>query len=610
MKKVWIVSFLVFGVLIAGCDTQDSARSDGDSRVATGRTGTSYFFDKDLRPTVAQARPRGAKRDVAAEKPQAASAWQETSATPPQTTSAAPNQPTVPQPTTPQPELMTASVEDYTPVRTGYVEPAPSYFGTRPSYNRIGPDLVALSESGGNILSMIYPRPDYGILQVEKTMPTEVRLNTPFAYVIKVTNLTDVMLTDVVITETLSEDFALEASEPTATNNNGSLVWEIESLGPKASKSIRISGSATGSKQLAHFTAITHTIRDHAVVKVVEPTLELRKIAPSEALLCEPIPVDYVVTNTGTGAAQNVQIVDTLPTGLQTVDGRGKITLDAGTLKSGESRRFSVKIRATKTGAFTNKAVATSATGIRSESVATLTNVRQPILQITKSGPQRQYLGRPVTYEITVLNKGDGPARDTMIEDMIPPGVTGIEATSGALTSGSKLVWELGTLEPNVSKKVQVSYMPTRDGDLMATATATAYCAETVTDSAKTAITGIAAPRLAVIDLEDPVEVGHNTTYLITVTNDGSAADANVRIVCALDDKMQYVSSAGATAGSIMGKTVSFAPLRNLEPKAKATWRVVLRGARAGDARFKVTMHTDQLALPVEHTEATHIYQQ
>ena len=93
-------------------------------------------------------------------------------------------------------------------------------------------------------------------------------------------------------------------------------------------------------------------------------------------------------------------------------------------------------------------------------------------------------------------------------------------------------------------------------------------------------------------------------------------SEQNVRVAVdnciftVLDDKLQYVSSAGATAGSIMGKTISFAPLRNLDPKGKATWRVVVRGALAGDVRIKVTMHTDQLALPVEQTEATHIYQQ
>jgi hypothetical protein len=36
----------------------------------------------------------------------------------------------------------------------------------------------------------------------------------------------------------------------------------------------------------------------------------------------------------------------------------------------------------------------------------------------------------------------------------------------------------------------------------------------------------------------------------------------------------------------------------------------VVKGAQAGDVRFRVTMHTDQLALPIEEQEATHVYQQ
>jgi len=591
MKKVSILSLLVFAVLLSGCNASDTTESTGQSKPAVSKSGSSYFWDKDLRPTVAvpSTSARRTRPAIQAAKPQPEARVE----------------PTVQAPTT-EPEVMTASIQDFKPVTPQLVRPIQTYEGQV----SLRPGLVSVDEAGRNILSMTYPRPDYAILQVDKAMPKEVRFNIPFAYIIKVTNLTQAMLSDVVITETLSKEFEFKGSEPTAFNEDNKLVWEIDSLGPKASKSIRISGVATGSKQLEHCTAVTHTIRDCAVVNVVEPTLELAKGAPSEALLCEPIPVDFVVTNTGTGAAQNVQIIDTLPAGMQTADGKGKIVLDAGTLAAGESRRFSIKLRATKTGAYVNKAIATSAAGLKAESEATLTNVRQPILTIVKDGPKRQYLGRPVKYEITVTNTGDGPARDTMIEDIVPAGVTAIEATAGAQSTGSKLVWELGTLEPNVSKTVRVSYTPTKEGNVMATATATAYCAETVTDSTSTSVRGIAASRLQVIDLEDPVEVGMKTTYEVTVTNEGSAADANVRIACLLDDKLQYVSSAGATAGSIMGKTVSFAPLRKLEPKAKATWRIVVKGARPGDVRFKVTMHTDQLALPVEHMEATHVYQE
>jgi len=484
---------------------------------------------------------------------------------------------------------------------------------TVPGYGKTavtGRDLVSVNDAESSTFSITYPRPDYGIIQVDKAMPEEVRLNAPFVYTIRVTNLTEMMLTDIIVTEFLANEFEFKGSEPVAQAEDNKLVWRIDSLGPRASKSIRISGVATGTRPIELSTSITHTVRDSAVVKVVEPSLELVKIAPPEALLCEPIAVEFVVTNVGTGTAQNVQITDTLPAGLQTTDGRDRIALDAGTLAAGESRRFSIKLRAMKVGTYVNKAVATSASGLKAESEATLTNVRQPVLTLAKTGPRRQYLGRSVEYELTVTNKGDGPAQNTIVEDIIPPGVTNIEATSGAQFSGSKLVWELGTLAPNTSKTVRVSYTPTREGDVMATATATAYCAEPVSDSSKTAVTGIAAARVEVIDLEDPVEVGMTTTYAITVTNEGSAADSNIRITCLLDDKLQYVSSVGATAGSIMGKTVSFAPLRTLEPKARATWRVVVRGAVAGDVRVKVTMHTDQLALPVEQTEATHVYQQ
>ena len=597
MKKVLTVSMAICAVVLAGCGAPDAEQKPG-----VARSGRSYFWDKDLRPTVAVPARREARMDEATELNDRPLVAEEEAPSglyiEPATAPAAPERPRA--------EVLTASVEDLEPIPR-QVTPATQIHSER---FVLDTDLVAVDESGAHALSMIYPRPDYGIIQVDKSMPQEVRLNRPFAYVIKVTNLTNMMLTDVVIAETLSKEFEFKGSEPAARSENNRLIWEIDSLGPRANRSIRISGVASGSSPLEHCTAITHTIRDCAMVRVVEPTLELGRVAPSQAVLCEPIPIDYVVTNTGTGTAQNVQIVDTLPVGLQTTDGKGKVVLDAGTLMAGESRQFSIKLRATKTGAYVSKAVATSASGLLAESESTLTNVRQPILSITKSGPQRQFLGRAVTYEITVLNKGDGPARDTIVEDLIPPGVTSVEATAGAQSAGSKLVWELGTLEPNAAKTVRVSYTPTKEGDVMATATASAYCAETVTASTRTSVTGIPASRLQVIDMEDPIEVSSTTTYLINVVNEGPAADRNIRIICTLDDKVQYVSSAGATAGSIMGKTVSFAPLRSLEPKAKATWRVVVRGVRAGDVRFKVSMHTDHLALPIEHTEATHIYQQ
>jgi len=470
--------------------------------------------------------------------------------------------------------------------------------------------LVAIDGVGSSVISRTYPWTECGIIQLDKTVPKEVGLNRTFDYFIKVTNLTDVKLTDILITEELSDNFDFTSASPAAKEDLNKLVWEIPSLGPKASKLITVSGVATQTDPLEQSTnVITPIIPAHASIRVVQPRLELTKTTPAEALLCEPIPVVFVVANSGTGSARNVKIIETLPPGLLTFDGNSKLVFDVGTLTEGQSQQFSAELRATKTGSYTSKAVASSTTGLSAESAETTTLVDMPVLTITNNGPQQQYLGRPLTYEIIVANNSTTPAKNTVIEDNIPEGVTSTEASTGAKLSGSKLIWELGTLAPNTFKKVRVSYLPTEAGTLTNRAIATAYCSEAVTASVKTLIAGISAVALEVVDVDDPIKVGARTTYVISVTNQGSAAATNVRIACILEDNVQYVSSAGATAGSAEGQRVNFFPLSTLAPKARAAWRVVVRAVRPGDVRFKVVLNVDQLTRPVEETESTHLYE-
>ncbi len=470
--------------------------------------------------------------------------------------------------------------------------------------------LVAIDGVGSSVISRTYPWAECGIIHLEKTVPKEVGLNRTFDYFIKVTNLTDVKLTDILITEELSDNFDFTSASPAAKEDLNKLVWEIPSLGPKASKLITVSGMATQTEPLEQSTnVITPIIPAHASIRVVQPRLELTKTTPVEALLCEPIPVVFVVANSGTGSARNVKIVETLPPGLLTFDGNSKLVFDVGTLTEGQSQQFSAELRATRTGSYTSKAVASSTTGLSAKSAETTTVVDMPVLTITNNGPQQQYLGRTLTYEIIVANNSTIPAKNTVIEDNIPEGVTSTEASTGAKLSGSKLIWELGTLAPNTFKKVRVSYLPTEAGTLTNSATATAYCSEAVTASVNTLIAGISAVALEVVDVDDPVKVGARTTYVISVTNQGSAAATNVHIACILEDNVQYVSSAGATAGSAEGQRLNFFPLSTLAPKAKAAWRVVVRAVRPGDVRFKVVLNVDQLTRPVQETESTYLYE-
>ncbi len=487
-------------------------------------------------------------------------------------------------------------------------EAVPTPITTQTTAAELG--MIAVSESGSSVVSRAYPWPECGLVRVDKSMPNEVGLNRPFKYTINLTNLTDATLTNITMIEELPGQFKFMSAVPTAKEDGNKLIWEVASLGPKGTRQFTVSGTATNIESLKHCTTvITPVIPACASVQVIQPELKLTRTAPLEVLLCDLIPVRLVVTNAGTGSIQNVKIMETLPAGLRTSDGRGELVFDAGTLMAGQSRQFSAELRATQTGKYIGKAVATSTTGLTVESGPTMTSVGLPVLTISKTGPEEQYIGRPIAYEIRLVNKSDVSAKNTVLEETVPDGVASVKATAGAKLAGSKLIWEFGTLEPNASKEVRISYIPTRAGILVNSANATAYCATAVNASMKTSVTGISALAMEVVDVEDPVRVGSYATYVIRVENQGSATATNILVAAVLEDNVRYISSAGATASSRDGQTVRFFPLGSLAPQARAAWRIVVEAVRPGDVRFKAIMNADQLTRPVEETESTHIYE-
>ncbi len=457
-------------------------------------------------------------------------------------------------------------------------------------------------------VSGTYPPGAEPVVRLDKTVPRTVEVNEPFGYLIKVTNLTDIPITNVQITEYVSENFRVVGARPAACTDEGRLLWQIDVLAPKADVQVAIAGVADTVESLGHYTALTYVIPVLSVVEVVHSKLDFAMMTATEVSLCDSIPVEFTLENVGTAPLQNIRITDVLPEGLRTSDGKPQLVIEAGALKPGQSRRFSAQLAANKAGLFTHKAVASTGSRFSVETRKVTTTVRKPELEVTNSGPARQYIGHSVTYEITVTNKSPLPAVNTTVTNTLPSGVSSMKATAGAELSDSELTWRLGTLPPGTSRKLTVSYIPVREGKLSNTVTATADCADSVAASAETSVIGTPALILEVVDVNDPVQVGGKATYLVIVTNQGSAAGTGVGITCILEDLIEYVSSDGPTAGSLNGNELTFAPLQTLAPKSKATWRVVTTVVRQGDVRFKVSMKSDQLTRPVDDTEATQLY--
>jgi uncharacterized repeat protein (TIGR01451 family) len=449
-------------------------------------------------------------------------------------------------------------------------------------------------------------------ISLEKMVPKEVAANEPFEYQIKVTNLTDRELYNVVVKDCVPKNLVFKSSSPEISRvEGGNVYWMLGNLEPKASRMISANAVAEGEEPITSCAQVTYDSPICAKINIVEPKLQMAKFAPSDSLMCDRIPVRYVITNTGSGYACNITLKDQFQEGLMTAEGKNEVMFTLDSLGPGKSHEFKTMLDANRRGKFASKAIATSRNIGTVESNMTETTVSQPVLAITESGPDSQYIGRSLTYEITVTNKGDATAKDTVIEAMLPEDVKFDSASLDghfSRSSPAKVVWNIGELAPNASKKVSMTLMVDQAGSLKTIAAVKAYCAEAVSTSMQTTLSGIPGILLEVIDVADPTEVGQNNTYVITVTNQGSASDTNIRINCTLEDNMKYVSSSGPTTASVTGNNVDFAPLPSLAPKAQAQWRVNIEAFSAGDVRFKVIMNSDQLGRPVEETEATTFY--
>ena len=118
----------------------------------------------------------------------------------------------------------------------------------------------------------------------------------------------------------------------------------------------------------------------------------------------------------------------------------------------------------------------------------------------------------------------------------------------------------------------------------------------------------IAALLLEAVDLSDPVRVGENVVYRITVTNQGSGPDTNIRVTAKLPNEEQYVSARGSTEATAEGQTVKFAPIAILAAGRSAQWEMTVAAKQAGDVRFEVQLESDSLSKPANETEPTRLY--
>lgn len=235
-------------------------------------------------------------------------------------------------------------------------------------------------------------------------------------------------------------------------------------------------------------------------------------------------------------------------------------------------------------------------------------------LVVTIDGPKKQYMNLPTRYFITVKNTGKADATNVLVDFELADKTKFEAASDNGKFQLGKIAWLLGTLAPGAERTVVATLRAQAIGELCHTATALADRGVKAQAQFCTMFAGVSALLLEMVDRDDPIPVGGDTSYPIVIRNTGNAPVTNLRLRAIIPDNL-ILTRAKAPVNHQLGERVAggqtlvFDPIPQLSPDDKVELEVFVRGAKPGDVRFQIEMRADQLESgPVIEQESTRVF--
>jgi len=281
-----------------------------------------------------------------------------------------------------------------------------------------------------------------------------------------------------------------------------------------------------------------NTPGDRSLEGVQAPSLTIEKVSPREIQVNQSADFEIKVRNVGRVVANDVMVVDRVPSGTEFIgaspeptklERSGDVQWNIGTIEPGQEKRIRFQLRPTKAGEIGSVAHVLFATQASMRTVVT-----KPVLDIVHSARPRVLIGDNVVFDITVENKGDGPAKDVIIQEEVPDQ---LEYQEGF----PQLEYEVGTLMPGQKRKIQLALRAGKVGEFR----------NVVFVSGKGGLEAkheidveVIAPEIRVTsDGPNRRFLQRKATHQFSIENGGTAEANNVNLVARLPSGLRYVSS-------------------------------------------------------------------
>ena len=272
-----------------------------------------------------------------------------------------------------------------------------------------------------------------------------------------------------------------------------------------------------------------------------KPDVTIRKVAPAEAAIGEPLIYSIEISNNGDTNASEVIVEDRIPTGCKLVGTipqaeliGSKILWRLGRLPAKSDQKLLIKVIPLEEGE-----IGSVATVNFVAEVSTSTSVRpaaKPEIKLEVKNRGTAKVGENVLFQFRVANEGSADAQDVSLQDIVPVGFehpAGKDVTYeiGDLPAGKAIDIDLELTAVKPGQHVNRAIVKSRKNSQVEAAAAV----EVVDDKGLT----IQSPP------SRPQPVGQKTSHDIRVTNESSQPVSGAAVNVILPQELTFVSASG-----------------------------------------------------------------
>ena len=452
-------------------------------------------------------------------------------------------------------------------------------------------------------------------LSIQKQAPKTATVGVPIEYRITLRNEGDMVAYDLQIEDELGSAAELISAMPQPDNSSGgTLRWSIRELAAGASREMIVRIRPTGEGTLDGTATVSFSAQVRSATVIRSPKLQLEVAGPSAVKLGSEVPLQFRITNRGSGDAANVVLRSVLPPGLRHPEG-ADLEYSIDLLRAGASETVELTVAAAEPGEQVRVSAEIEAEGSAPTTARTEINIIGSQLIIERTGPEKRYVNHLARFQNLVKNETQFDAAGAYVVEQVPEGMR-VESVGGGGKydpATRQVRWDLPVIGPGREVMLDLGLVPEVAGKLESRVVVveSAGFRSEAKDNTIVVVEGIHNVTADISRQDKPVVVGERFGFTVTIDNRGTAEARNVQISLQVPAEIEVIAAGTREIpGRLLpGNVVRYDKVVTIRPNEQMKFQVTLRGRQiARNAVVQAQLKYDEMDRPLIVSESVTVY--